>query len=143
MFGKNGRVFGWPESGFPAQQGPFYCGVGLEETYGRPLAEAHMDACMKAGLMIAGINAEARRAVLPLLHLPRSRLAAARAWAMPQVMPGQWEFQIGPTSTLETGDQVQMARWLLHRLGEDFGIAASLAVRVTRCSVCHCALAHK
>ena len=60
MFGKNGKVFGWPDSGFPAAQGPFYCGVGLEEVYGRPLAEAHMDACMKAGLSICGINAEVR-----------------------------------------------------------------------------------
>ena len=101
MIGKNGRPFGWPDAGFPAAQGPFYCGTGLEEVYGRPLAEAHMDACMKAGLTIAGINAE--------------------------VMPAQWEFQIGPTSPLDTGDMVTVARWLLHRLGEDFGITVSLA----------------
>ena len=46
-------------------------------------------------------------------------------------MPGQWEFQIGPTSALDTGDMVTVARWLLHRLGEDFGIAVSMAVRFT------------
>ena len=103
MIGKNGRVFGWPESGVPSPgtQGPFYCGVGLEEAYGRPLAEAHMDACMKAGLPICGVNAE--------------------------VMPGQWEFQVGPSPALEMGDSVTLARWLLARLGEDFGIAPSLA----------------
>jgi glutamine synthetase len=61
---------------------------------------------MKAGLTISGINAE--------------------------VMPGQWEFQIGPTGPLDTGDQVLVARWLLHRLGEDFGITASLAVCAAR-----------
>ena len=38
------------------------------------------DACIKAGLIISGINAE--------------------------VMPGQWEFQIGPVGPLEVGDQV-------------------------------------
>ncbi len=35
MFGKNGRVFGWPEDAFPAPQGEYYCGVGLEQVYGR------------------------------------------------------------------------------------------------------------
>lgn len=30
-------------------------------------------------------------------------------------MPGQWEFQIGPVGPLELGDQVMIARWLLHR----------------------------
>ena len=42
-------------------------------------------------------------------------------------MPGQWEFQIGPVGPLEVGDQVMVARWLLHRLGENFGIIATFA----------------
>jgi len=100
MLGKGGaHPYGWPIGGYPAPQGPFYCGVGNESVYGRELAEAHMDACIKAGLTISGINAE--------------------------VMPGQWEFQIGPTGALETGDQVMVARWLLHRLGEEFGIIST------------------
>eukprot|EP00899_Mesostigma_viride_P002356 jgi/Mesvir1/12120/Mv00381-RA.1 len=94
------RIFGWPQGGYPDPQGPFYCGVGLESAYGRPLVEAHMDACIKAGLTISGINAE--------------------------VLPGQWEFQIGPTGPLETGDQLMLARWLLYRIGEDFGATATL-----------------
>lgn len=101
MLGDDGRVYGWPTGGFPAPQGPFYCGVGSESVYGRSLAEAHMDACIKAGICISGINAE--------------------------VMPGQWEFQVGPTGPLETGDQVMLARWLLHRLGEEFGITCTFA----------------
>ena len=97
MMQSSGRVYGWPEGhGYPAPQGPFYCGVGSEAVYGRPLAEAHMDACIKAGITISGINAE--------------------------VMPGQWEYQIGPVGPLEVGDQTMVARWLMHRLGEDFGI---------------------
>jgi hypothetical protein len=47
MLTKSGQVFGWPNGGYPAPQGPFYCAVGSESTYGRPLAEAHMDACIK------------------------------------------------------------------------------------------------
>ncbi len=47
MLTKSGQVFGWPNGGYPSPQGPFYCGVGSESVYGRPLAEAHMDACIK------------------------------------------------------------------------------------------------
>jgi glutamine synthetase len=94
------RPLGFPESGYPGPQGPYYCGVGADDIYGRPLVEAHLDACLKAGLSISGINAE--------------------------VMPGQWEFQVGPLGPLEVSDQLWMARWLLYRIGEDFGINATL-----------------
>jgi glutamine synthetase len=94
------RPLGFPENGFPAPQGPYYCGVGADEIYGRPLVEAHTTACIDAGLKISGTNAE--------------------------VMPGQWEFQIGPAGTVEAGDHLWLARWLLYRIGEDFGINATL-----------------
>jgi hypothetical protein len=58
----SGLVLGWPEGGYPAPQGPFYCGVGTNSVFGRPLAEAHMEACLEAGLTISGINAEVRAA---------------------------------------------------------------------------------
>jgi len=29
------RPLGWPEGGYPAPQGPFYCGVGADEVFGR------------------------------------------------------------------------------------------------------------
>jgi len=51
MFNKAGKVYGWPESGFPHPQGPFYCGVGLEAVYGRSLVEAHLDACIKVFIL--------------------------------------------------------------------------------------------
>ena len=94
------RPLGFPENGFPAPQGPYYCGVGADEIYGRPMVEAHMSACLEAGLLLSGINAE--------------------------VMPGQWEFQIGPASTLDVGDHLWLARWLLYRIGEDYGINATI-----------------
>src|SRR5207237_2274180 len=71
-----------------------------DEVYGRPIVEAHLDACLAAGLSISGINAE--------------------------VMPGQWEFQVGPLSPIEVADQLWIARWLLYRVAEDFGISATL-----------------
>jgi glutamine synthetase len=100
VFFKGNRPLGWPEQGYPAPQGPFYCGVGADEVFGRPIVEKHMDACLAAGLKFAGINAE--------------------------VMPGQWEFQIGPAGVLEVGDHLNLARWLLFRVGEDFGVNTSL-----------------
>ena len=95
------KPYGWPESGYPAPQGPYYCGVGPKRVHGRELAEAHLDACLSAGLTVSGINAE--------------------------VMPGQWEFQIGPCGALEVSDEIWLARWILQRLGEDFGIDVSYA----------------
>jgi glutamine synthetase len=88
------KPLGWPDNGFPAPQGGYYCGVGADEVFGRPVVEAHLENCLKAGLKISGINAE--------------------------VMPGQWEFQVGPLGPLEVSDQLWVARWLLYRTAEDF-----------------------
>ena len=98
---KDGRPLGFPARGFPHPQGPYYCGVGADNIVGRELVEEHMSACIAASIGIFGINAE--------------------------VMPGQWEFQIGPLGPLAVADQLWIARWLLHRLGEKFGIAVSLS----------------
>merc|ERR1711939_1003245 len=43
------RPFGFPESGFPAAQGPYYCGAGFDSALGRPIADAHYKACLYAG----------------------------------------------------------------------------------------------
>ena len=34
---------GWPEGGYPAPQGPFYCGVGADEVFGRDIVEEHLE----------------------------------------------------------------------------------------------------
>ena len=39
---------GWPEGGYPAPQGPFYCGVGADEVFGRDIVEEHLELCMEA-----------------------------------------------------------------------------------------------
>jgi glutamine synthetase len=99
-FFKDGRPYGFPLGGFPAPQGGYYCGVGSDEVFGRDVAEAHLENCLKAGLHISGINAE--------------------------VMTGQWEFQVGPVAAPQVADELWVARWLLYRTGEDFGVAATL-----------------
>ncbi len=208
---KTGQVFGWPAGGYPSPQGPFYCGVGSESVYGRNLAEAHMDACIKvhapsvflcscrrsreikkyaAGAHKATQRVEScwaplrvytahakeawkqglerndhsryclsgvclptckKEGLLPMsmMRCPPCDICVARARSLEtgaeraarahaqagltisginsEVMPGQWEFQIGPVGPLEVGDQVMVARWLLHRLGENFGIVSTFA----------------
>ena len=39
--------------------------------------------------------------------------------------PQQWEFQVGPSPGLKAADDLWMARYLLRRLGEEFGIAVT------------------
>ena len=98
---------GWPDNGYPAPQGPFYCGVGADEVFGRELVQDHTQACLDAGLQLYGTNAE--------------------------VMPGQWEFQVGyrgiegeSADTLTMSDHLWFARWLLYRIGEEYNITATL-----------------
>jgi len=92
--------YGWPKGGEPDRpQGPYYCSIGIENAYGRPVVEAHYRACMYAGINISGINGE--------------------------VMPGQWEYQVGPCTGIESGDQLIMSRYLLIRVCEQFGIRVS------------------
>jgi len=100
---KGSKPLGFPsERRFPPAQGPYYCGVGADEVSGRELVERHLELCLKANIPITGVNAE--------------------------VMPGQWEFQVGGPylNILESSDYLWIARWLLYRLGEDFGISATL-----------------
>jgi glutamine synthetase len=100
MLTLNGRPLGFPPEGFPAAQGPYYCGVGAGRVVGRDIVERHTQACLDAGLSISGTNAE--------------------------VMPGQWEFQVGPLGPLEVSDQLTIARWLLARIAEDYDVVISL-----------------
>lgn len=39
--------------------------------------------------------------------------------------PGQWEFQLGQCVGIEMGDQLWMARYLLHRVAEQFGVSVT------------------
>ena len=83
---KTNKPLGFPEGGFPGPQGPYYCGVGAANAFGRPIVEEHLDACLDAGINVEGINAE--------------------------VATGQWEFQIFSKGAKQAGDQVWIARYL-------------------------------
>lgn len=61
-----------------------------------------------------------------------------------QTCPGQWEYQIGPCAGLEAADHSTLARYLLLRVGEEFGVEVSfdpkpkqvcVSVRIFTCSL--------
>nr|ADB12589.1 glutamine synthetase II [Pseudochlorella pringsheimii] len=95
----NKRPLGWPECGFPGPQGPYYCSVGSGSAIGRDIVEAHLKACYFAGVKISGVNAE--------------------------VMPAQWEYQVGPCEGIQMGDDLWMSRYILYRICEVYNVEAT------------------
>ncbi|MBI1372250.1 MAG: glutamine synthetase [Phycisphaera sp.] len=91
------RPLGFPKDGYPRPQGPYYCSVGATNAIGRDIIEEHLDQCLEAGINVEGINAE--------------------------VMMGQWEFQVFAKGAQQAGDQVWVARYLLERVGEKYGVS--------------------
>jgi len=91
------RPIGFPQTGFPGPQGPYYCSVGGQNAIGREIVETHLDLCLDAGLNIEGINAE--------------------------VMMGQWEFQVFAKGAQRAGDETWVARYLLERVTEEHGLS--------------------
>lgn len=57
MLEKDGRPYKWPQGGgYPAPQGPFYCGVGSQSVYGREFAEEHLLLCIKVIRLLRPLN---------------------------------------------------------------------------------------
>lgn len=94
---KTGRPVGW-SGGYPAPQGPYYCGAGT--TAGRKVVMEHMKSCCYAGIQISGVNAE--------------------------VMLGQWEYQVGPCTGIESGDHLTCSRYIMMRIAEKYGYKMEL-----------------
>ncbi|MEQ8878323.1 MAG: glutamine synthetase beta-grasp domain-containing protein [Cyclobacteriaceae bacterium] len=88
---------GFPAGGFPAPQGPYYCGVGGQNVFGRDIKDEHLDICLDAGLNVEGTNGE--------------------------VAAGQWEFQIFAKGAARAGDEIWVGRYLLERLVEKYGLS--------------------
>jgi glutamine synthetase len=95
---KDGRPLGFPADGFPAPQGEYYTGVGFKNVgdVAREIVDTHIDLCLAAGIELEGVNAE--------------------------VAKSQWEFQIFGKGSRRAADEVWIARYLLLRLCERYGI---------------------
>jgi glutamine synthetase len=95
---QEGRPLGFPKEGYPAPQGPYYCGVGFSNvgSVARDIVREHLELCLAAGIHHEGINAE--------------------------VAKGQWEFQIFGKGSKKAADEVWVARYLLLRLCEEYGV---------------------
>ena len=95
---RDGRPLGFPHDGFPAPQGEYYTGVGYKNVgdVAREIVDTHIDLCLAAGVNLEGINAE--------------------------VAKGQWEFQIFGKGSKRAADELWVARYLLLRLCERYGV---------------------
>lgn len=91
------KPIGFPAGGYPAPQGPYYCGVGGQNVFGRDIKDEHLDICLEAGLNVEGTNGE--------------------------VATGQWEFQIFAKGAARAGDEIWVGRYLLERLVEKYGLS--------------------
>ena len=88
---------GFPANAYPGPQGPYYCSVGAQNTFGREIIEDHLNQCLDAGLNVEGINAE--------------------------VATGQWEYQIFSKGAKDAGDETWVSRYLAERNAEKYGVA--------------------
>lgn len=94
---KDEKPIGFPPYGYPEPQGKYYCGVGSGRINGRLFVEDHLNSCLECGIDITGINAE--------------------------VLPGQWEFQVLGKGKKKASDDLWIARYLLHKISEEFGFS--------------------
>ena len=90
------KNFDNPEIG---HQGPYYCSVGGDRNFGRPIVNKHLELCLDAGIDICGTNAE--------------------------VMASQWEYQIGICDALKVSDDLWVSRYILQRITEEYNCYAT------------------
>ena len=62
--------------------------------------DRHLDLCLDAGINVEGTNAE--------------------------VAPGQWEYQTFAQGAAKAGDEMWVARYILERLAEEYGLSINL-----------------
>lgn len=84
-----------PEQKLNGNQTSHYCGFNGSRATGKIIALEHYNKCLEMGLQISGMNAE--------------------------VTKGQWEFQIGPSECIDSGDHTTIAKFMLIWIAEHYG----------------------
>lgn len=97
---KTNKPLGWPILGNPPDQGDYYCGIGSKNIFGRDVIDEHYKLCLECNINISGTNAE--------------------------VMPGQWEYQIGPSEGIHAADELWIARYIMEKICEKYNYSISL-----------------
>jgi len=96
-----GTPLGWPrQGGFPGGAGDNNSyAVGIMRRAGHRLSEAHFRACLYSGLQITN------------QHSGKFK--------------GEWSFELGAGDGMTIADQLVIARWILLRVGEEFGTSVN------------------
>ncbi len=95
----SGRPIGFPNDGNPFLEGNYYCSVGAQHNFGREIMDELYQSLLYSNIKISGLNSEMGNS--------------------------QWEFQIGPLPLLEAGDHLNVARYILIRIAEKYGIVVN------------------
>jgi glutamine synthetase len=85
-------------------QDDWYCGIGKKQPIERFIVEEHLECCLYSGLNISSINSE--------------------------VSAYQWKFQLGACIGIDAGDQLWLARYILSRICEKFGVIVSYKPKI-------------
>ena len=106
---KDGRPLGFPgERLIPPRKARIIPASAIRTSaiIAREIVEKHLDICLDAGINHEGINAE--------------------------VAKGQWEFQIFGKGSKKAADEMWVARYILQRLGEKYGVDIELPLQAAR-----------
>ena len=90
---------GFPNDGYPAPQGPYYCSVGAGNCYGRKVAEEVLENAIYCDLNVTGLNFE--------------------------VAPGQCELQLCDVG-IKASDDLMLLRYLMVRTAENHNVQIEL-----------------
>ncbi|KAH1005778.1 glutamine synthetase 2 cytoplasmic isoform X1 [Dendroctonus ponderosae] len=106
LIGPQGDPYGWPCGSTPKSSGKNYSGIGSQRVVGREVLECIYRCCLYSGIEIYGTTAE-------------------RAY-------GQWEVLTGPTLSIKAADDLWMARYIIQRVAEEFGLSASFKANLVK-----------
>ena len=98
---KTDKPLGFTDPKLNDNKGSYYCGLGSKHIVeqSRKIVDEHMIKCVDIGLHISGTNAE--------------------------VSISQWEFQVGPCPGIYAAHELWIARYILERVVESYGLYVS------------------